>query len=175
MNITSLFKSAPLLMAASFALGGVTAAHAQEFTFTAPTTSALTVHPGDSINFSGTLHNDTSVDLNGVIIIINPAIYGSRFTFFSPFFNDMAAGETLDFTGTLKISKTTVFSPTFFKLDANGMDDTNTNHDMLSDSFKVTLAPNPVPEASTTASLGLLLVGLGLVVACSRKRRAANG
>lgn len=174
MNITAFLKSAPLLLAVSFALGGAHAAHAQEFSFTAPTSSALTVHPGDSITFSGSLHNDQLEHLNAVTIGLNPVNYGGKFTFASPFFADLAIGQTRNFTGTLKISSTATFSPTFFYLDANGIGDSGANYDLTSSNFKVSLAANPVPEASATISLGLLLTGLGLLAACSRKRRATG-
>ena len=182
MNSTFL-KTAPLLLAAGCIFGGASAAHAQisstgEFSFTAPTTYDLTVHPGETVAFSGSLTNDLGIEqIDSVTISAVTATPGafSGFTFSSPFFADIADGETLNFTGTLQVSPTANFTPTFFYLDANGIgDQSGDTYDLDSDNFKVTLAPAAVPEASTTVSLGLLLGGLGLLGICARKRTAAQ-
>jgi len=176
MNTALLLKAAPLLLAASLALGVAGAAQAQNFTFTAPTTSSLTVRPGDIIPFSGTLHNDQLEQIDDIIIVMGTPNTGGKFTFTSRFFHNLAVGQTLDFTGTLKISSTATFTPTFFVLVANGVGHDSPNspdYNLTSDPFKVTLAA-PVPEASAPVSLGLLLAGLVLVAVRARKRRTAN-
>lgn len=62
---------------------------------------------------------------------------------------------------------------TSFYLDANGIGvDTQSNYDFTSNIFKVVITPNAVPEASTFASFGLLLTGLGFAALRTRKRSA---
>lgn len=182
MNRTLFLKSTPLLLAGSLALFSGSAAHAQisaqgGFTFTAPTTSMLTVSPGDIINFAGAFKNTTALEqLNDVTIGLNSS-YPGKFTFASPFFASLAIGQSQNFTGTLKISSAAMFSPTSFYLVANGTgNDTGETYNFGSDNFAVKLAPNanPVPEASTTVSLGLLLGGLALLGIRARKRSAAQ-
>ena len=173
-------KTPPLLLAAGLALSGASAAHAQsnsEFSFTTPTTSTLLVHPGDTINFSGTVTNDTQLEqIDSVTISAVTAVPGNftGFSFFSPFFADIADGETLNFTGTLKVSPTANFTPTFFYLDANGNgDQSGDSEDLTSNDFKVVLVPAAVPEASSLVSTGILLtLGLGAFALRSRKRSA---
>ena len=175
-------KSAPLLLAGSLVFFGASAAHAQistegGFTFTAPTSTILTVTPGQIVNFSGTFKNITALEqLNNVIITLNPNVnYGGKFTFFSPFNATLAIGQSQNFTGTLKVASTATFSPTTFYLNANGTgDQSGTDYNFGSANFTIKLAPKVpgVPEASTTITFGLLLGGLGLLAVRARKRSA---
>ncbi len=180
MNST-FFKAAPLLLAAGVALGGATAAHAQisaegGFTFTAPTSTMLTVTPGQTITFSGAFQNITALEqLNDVTIGLDPNVnYGGKFTFASPFFATLGIGQSQNFTGTLRISSTATFSPTTFFLNANGTgNDSGTDYNFGSSNFTVRLAPAAVPEASSLVSTGILLtLGLGAFALRSRKRTA---
>jgi len=179
MNSTFL-KTAPLLLAAGIALGGASAAHAQEFRFAAPTSNTLIVHPGDTITFSGSVFNDTIDQLDGVTIgFLGNTNYAGKFTFASLFSADIGRNTARNFTGTLKISNTATFTPTFFELAASGVydaDPTGGTINLTSDPFKVTLAPAAVPEASSLVSTGLLLaLGLGAFALRSRKRSATQG
>ncbi len=178
MNSTFL-KTAPLLLAGSLALFGATAAHAQEFTFTTPTSSTLVVHPGDTITFSGSVFNDTIDQLDGVTIgFLGNTNYASKFTFASPFFANIGRNTARPFTGTLKISNTANFTPTVFELAASGVydaDPTGGTIDLTSSPFTVKLAPAAVPEASSLVSTGILLtLGLGAFALRSRKRLSTN-
>ena len=181
MNRTLFLKSAPLLLAGSLVLFGGSAAHAQisaqgGFTFTAPTSTVLTVSPGQIVNFSGTFKNITALEqLDSVTIGLNPNVnYGGKFTFASPFFATLGIGQSQNFTGTLKVSSTATFSPTTFYLNANGTgDQSGTDYNFGSSNFTIQLAPKAVPEASTTITFGLLLGGLGLLAVRARKRSAA--
>ncbi len=177
-------KSAPLLLAGSLVLVGASTAQAQisaegGFTFTTPTSTTLTVTPGQIIKFSGTFQNITALEqLDDVTIGLSPGSYGGKFTFASPFFATLAIGQSQNFTGTLKVSSTATFNSSAFYLDANGTgDDTGENYDFGSSNFTIKLAPSTspaVPEASTTVSLGLLLGGLALLGIRARKRTAAQ-
>jgi len=185
MNSTFL-KTAPLMLAGSLALFGGSAAHAQGFTFTAPTTTTFTAHPGDDIGFSGTFKNTAFVDFMNVTINLGPApgSYPGKFIFTSSSSaSDMGFGSTLKFTGVLHISKTATFNSSTFYLDANGtQDDAGTGNpqqaDLTSDNFTVKLLPNApsVPEASSVVSTGVLLaLGLGAFALRSRKRSSTQG
>ncbi len=176
MNTTrTFFTTGGLMLAATLALGLAPAAHAQEFTFTAPTGTSLTAHPGDSIAFSGTLTNDTQLEqIDSITIGMMPTSNGGVFTFASPFFADLAIGESRNFSGTLKVSSSAPTSTTksyFFYLDANGTGDSSGyNYDLTSNNFSLKVVP-AVPEASTTVSFGVLLaLGLGAVAFRARKR-----
>lgn len=175
-------KFAPLLLAGSLVLAGASTAHAQisaegGFTFADPTSTMLTVTPGQIIKFSGTFQNITALEqLDDITIGLSPGSYGGKFTFASPFFATLAIGQSQKFTGTLKVSSTATFNSSTFYLDANGIgDDTGENYDFGSSNFTIKLAPSTpaVPEASTTVSLGLLLGGLALLGIRARKRSAA--
>ena len=182
MNRTLFLKSAPLLLAGSLALFSGSAAHAQisaqgGFTFTAPTSTVLTVTPGQTVAFSGTFQNITALEqLDSVTIGLDPnSNFGGKFTFSSPFFATLGVGQSQEFTGTLKVSSTATFSPTTFYLNANGTgDQSGSDYNFGSANFTIKLAPKTpaVPEASTTVTFGLLLAGLGLLVVRSRKRSA---
>ncbi len=176
MNSTFL-QVAPLLLSAGFALLGTTAAHAQEFTFTTPTSSTLIVHPGDTVTFSGSVFNDTIDQLDGVTIgFLGNTNYAGKFTFASLFFANIGRDTARNFTGTLKISNTATFTPTVFELAASGVydaDPTGGTIDLTSSPFTVRLAPAAVPEASSLVSTGILLtLGLGAFALRSRKRTA---
>ncbi len=183
MNSTFL-KTAPLMLAGSLALFGGSAAHAQGFTFTAPTTTTFTAHPGDDIGFSGTFQNTAFVDFMNVTINLGPApgSYPGKFTFTSSSTaSDLGFGSTFKFTGLLHISKTATFTSSAFYLDASGtQDDDGTGPqqaDLTSNNFTVKLTPNvpSVPEASSLVSTGILLtLGLGAFALRSRKRSAAK-
>ena len=180
MNSTFL-KTAPLMLAGSLALFGGSAAHAQGFTFTAPTTTFV-VTPGQVVSFSGTFQNDNTIEqIDGLTINLGPApgSYAGKFTFTSPINTgnvDLAVNQTIKFTGSLKISSTATFKPTSFYFDANATGDSSGEpYDFTSNNFTVVLAPAAVPEASSLVSTGILLtLGLGAFALRARKRSATN-
>ncbi len=166
------------LLAAAFgflALGlGTHSAQAQNFTFTSPVGTTLNLHPGDTVSFAGTFKNTAIEEIDAVTItMVSPSAAG-KFSFASPFFGTaIAARDSSNFTGTLKVLNSAPASTTSFYLDANGTGaDTQSNYDFTSANFKVIITPNAVPEASTLGSFGLLLAGLGFAALKTRKRSA---
>lgn len=152
---------------------GAHSGQAQGFSFTSPVGTALNLHPGDSVSFAGTFKNTGIEEINAVTIsIVSPSAAG-KFSFASPFFGTaIAATDSRNSTGTLKVLNSAPASTTSFYLDANGTGaDTQSNYDYTSAIFKVNITPSAVPEVSTFGSFGLLLVGLGFVALKARMRR----
>ena len=151
---------------------GAHSAQAQGFSFTSPIGTTLNLHPGDSVSFAGTFKNTGIEEIDSVTIgMVSPSAAG-KFSFASPFFGTaIAATDSRNFTGTLKVPSSAPTSTTSFYLDANGIGaDTQSNYDYTSGNFKGVITPSAVPEASTFGSFGLLLAGLGFAALKARKR-----
>lgn len=138
--------------------------------------------PGTTLHFTGTLRNTTAavVFLNGDSATLNaPALTLDDTPFLGAPVSLAPAGQAgSTYTGgffDVMIPQSAlpgVFSGSFSILGGA----TNTANDVqASQPLSVTVGtPSPVPEASTTASLGLLLAVGGLVVAAKRKKAGAS-
>lgn len=168
---------AGLLAAALGLLLASQVAHAQSvlFSFVTP---QRTVLPGSPVTFSGTITNNSTVTefLNGFDFgALGPDFGGAGLTAdTTPFFNltplrltpGQSTGVISLFTVTALPTVTAGSYTNFFNIE--GGLDTATSDQMGGAQFIVDAAP--LPEASTAASLGLLLLGVSVMVFKARRR-----
>ena len=171
-------KLVPILPAAVLAcLLAAPAAHAQlDLTFTPP---ARVAAPGSTFTFTGTLANNSgsTVFLNGDSLSLNgPGLTSDDSPFLSNAPLSLANGDSYsgDFFS-VSVDPATPAGTYFGTFAVTGGADGSAQDTVASQDFsvQVTSGSAPVPEASSVASLGLLLaLGLG-GVAVARRRKAA--
>ena len=134
----------------------------------------------NTFHFTGTLTNPT-----GAVVFLNgdsPTFNGPGTIDDSAFLNNAPLSLTAvtmpgaAYTGGFfDVIMTSAAQGTYFgTFEVLGGPTANDQAVVATEDFSVTVAPSPVPEASTTVSLGLLLtLGLGGVVVSARRRKTA--
>ena len=172
-------QAAGILSAAALALAPA-AAHAQAFTVTfAPATK--TVLPGFSTTFSGTITNTTASALYINGDSVDPLASGLSVDD-TPFYNTflggnpvlLGAGQTYALTDFFTVTDTTAAIGAYQgQFTIFGGADPITSNQSGFQTFQVNVPLAPVPEASTSLSLAVLLAGGAAMWAFKRRRSAA--
>ena len=178
LTLISLRPTAGLFCAAAllFAPGAV---HAQAFTVTlAPQTQVLT--PGTSETFSGTIRNNsttTALYLSGDGFGSLPSgLTTDDSSFFSTFAGTMlGAGQTTSLSSLFTVTDVNQDPGAYTQLPYNvyGGATSDAQDQSGSTAFNVVVASGaPVPEVSTSLSLGLLLAAGAMALMVQRRKRA---
>lgn len=178
MTSLNIRQAAGILSVAGLALAPV-AAHAQAFTVTfAPATQ--TVLPGFSTTFSGTITNTTATSLyiNGDNIDpLAPGLTTDDMPFYNTFGPNpvlLGAGQTYALTDLFTVTDTTAAIGAYQGQYTiyGGLDPTAADQTGFQ-TFTVNVPQAPVPEASTSVSLAVLLTGGAAMWAFKRRKAAA--
>lgn len=178
MTILNFRQAAGILSAAGLALAPA-AAHAQAFTMAfAPATQ--TVLPGFSTTFSAAITNTTADDLYINGDSIDPLGSGLS-TDDTPFYNTfgntpvlLGAGQVYTLTDLFTVTDTTAAIGTYQgQYTIYGGADPTASDQIGFQTFNVSVPLSPVPEASTSVSLAVLLAGGAAAWAFQRRKSAA--